>query len=77
MFVPVDHVEAVIVWRTGPSWRAISSSSWSRRRRRMGTAEHAWRHALDRMSIADLAARIDADGTGTAMADLRDWLASR
>ena len=41
----------------------------------MTTAENAWRDALARISIADLATRIDADSAYTAMSDLRHWLA--
>ena len=41
----------------------------------MAIAENAWRDALRRISIADLAIRIDADSAHTAMSDLRQWLA--
>ncbi|WP_370465443.1 hypothetical protein [Nocardia sp. CS682] len=40
----------------------------------MAAAEAAWAHALAHVSIADLAADIDADSGGTAMADVREWL---
>lgn len=42
--------------------------------RAMATAQDAWSQALARISIADLATRIDADSGGTAMADVRRWL---
>jgi Rrf2 family protein len=45
--------------------------------RAMTAAEHAWRQALASISIADLATNIDTDSANTAMADLRDWLATR
>jgi Rrf2 family protein len=41
----------------------------------MATAEQAWRDALARISVADLAASIDSDSGRTAMTDLRHWLA--
>jgi DNA-binding IscR family transcriptional regulator len=44
--------------------------------RAMATAQDAWSQALAGISIADLAATIDADSDGTAMADVRDWLVS-
>lgn len=44
--------------------------------RAMATAQDAWAHALARVSIADLAADIDADSDGTAMAGVRRWLAT-
>ena len=40
----------------------------------MATAEEAWKHALSQITVADLAASIDADSSGTAIADLRRWL---
>ncbi|MGC0377807.1 RrF2 family transcriptional regulator [Streptomyces sp. SAI-229] len=43
--------------------------------RAMATAQEAWHRALDAVSIADLAAGIDRDSDGTAMADVRRWLA--
>ncbi|MFC9977448.1 RrF2 family transcriptional regulator [Spirillospora sp. NPDC127200] len=42
--------------------------------RAMAAAQDAWSHALAEISIADLAAQIDADSAGTAMADVRRWL---
>jgi len=42
--------------------------------RAMATAQDAWSQALAATSIADLAAGIDADSDGTAMADARRWL---
>ncbi|WP_106401450.1 RrF2 family transcriptional regulator [Actinocorallia populi] len=42
--------------------------------RAMAAAQDAWSDALARISIADLAAGIDADSDGTAMADVRRWL---
>ena len=42
--------------------------------RAMAAAQEAWSEALAATSIADLAARIDADSDGTAMADVRGWL---
>lgn len=45
--------------------------------RAMAVAEGAWRSALADISIADLVAGIDADSTGTAISDLRRWLATR
>ena len=42
--------------------------------RAMAAAQDAWTHALAGISIADLAADIDADSDGTAMADVRRWL---
>lgn len=44
--------------------------------RAMASAEQAWKHALSQITIADLAARINADSAGTAAADLRRWLAA-
>jgi len=44
--------------------------------RAMAAAEEAWSRALAHISIADLAAGIDADSNGTAMSDLRRWLAT-
>ena len=43
--------------------------------RAMATAQEAWHRALAAVSIADLAAAIDIDSDGTAMADVRHWLA--
>ncbi len=43
--------------------------------RAMATAEAAWREALAGISVADLAGRMDQDSSGTAMRDLRSWLA--
>ncbi|GAA3263009.1 Rrf2 family transcriptional regulator [Nonomuraea helvata] len=42
--------------------------------RAMAAAQDAWSLALARISVADLAAAIDADSDGTAMADVRRWL---
>ncbi|MER5531929.1 Rrf2 family transcriptional regulator [Streptomyces sp. NPDC002677] len=42
--------------------------------RAMATAEAAWREALAGVSIADLGSEIDADSSGTAMRDVRQWL---
>ncbi|WP_069164645.1 RrF2 family transcriptional regulator [Nocardia altamirensis] len=42
--------------------------------RAMAAADAAWRAALAAITIADLAANIDADSSGTALRDLRDWL---
>lgn len=42
--------------------------------RAMYAAEDAWRAALDRVTIADLAAGIDTDSGGTALGAVRDWL---
>ncbi|WP_131738383.1 RrF2 family transcriptional regulator [Actinomadura roseirufa] len=42
--------------------------------RAMTSAQDAWSRALADISIADLAAAIDADSDGTAMADVRRWL---
>jgi len=42
----------------------------------MAAAEDAWADALRRVTIADLAARIDADSGGTAMAAVSRWLAT-
>ncbi len=44
--------------------------------RAMAAAEDAWADALRRVTIADLAARIDADSEGTAMAAVSRWLAA-
>ena len=44
--------------------------------RAMAAAEDAWADALRRVTIADLAARIDADSGGTAMAAVSRWLAT-
>ncbi|MER7484740.1 Rrf2 family transcriptional regulator [Streptomyces sp. NPDC126497] len=43
--------------------------------RAMAAAQEAWYRALAAVSIADLAAAIDGDSDGTAMADVRRWLA--
>jgi Rrf2 family protein len=43
--------------------------------RAMSAADDAWRKALAEVSVADLGRRIDEDSSGTAMSDLRDWLA--
>ena len=43
--------------------------------RAMAEAQEAWYRALGAVSIADLAAGIDRDSDGTAMADVRRWLA--
>ncbi|WP_344291853.1 hypothetical protein [Streptomyces synnematoformans] len=43
--------------------------------RAMAAAQEAWYRALAAVSIADLAAAIDADSDGTAMEDVRRWLA--
>jgi Rrf2 family protein len=45
--------------------------------RAMADAEGAWRDALARISVADLAAGIDSDSSHTALPELRDWLADR
>jgi Rrf2 family protein len=45
--------------------------------RAMATAEQAWRDALARVSVADLAGSIDADSGNTALTDLREWLENR
>jgi Rrf2 family protein len=42
----------------------------------MAAAQDAWSRALAEISIADLAAGIDKDSDGTAMADVRHWLAA-
>lgn len=42
--------------------------------RAMAAAQDAWSHALAQVSIADLAADIDADSEGTAMTAVRRWL---
>ncbi|WP_158883102.1 RrF2 family transcriptional regulator [Amycolatopsis anabasis] len=42
--------------------------------RAMANAELAWREALSKITIADLAANIDADSGGTALGDVREWL---
>lgn len=42
--------------------------------RAMATAEVAWREALAGITIADLAANIDVDSSGTALKDVRGWL---
>ncbi|MBF6468494.1 Rrf2 family transcriptional regulator [Nocardia beijingensis] len=42
--------------------------------RAMAAAQAVWSHTLADVSIADLAADIDADSDGTAMADVRRWL---
>ncbi|GAA2815113.1 RrF2 family transcriptional regulator [Nonomuraea dietziae] len=44
--------------------------------RAMAAAQDAWSHALAQVSIAGLAADIDADSDGTAMPDVRRWLAT-
>ncbi|MCA2221784.1 RrF2 family transcriptional regulator [Nonomuraea aurantiaca] len=44
--------------------------------RAMALAQEAWSGALAGITIADLAAGIDADSDGTAMADVRRWLAT-
>ena len=44
--------------------------------RAMTAAQDAWSRALAHVSIADLAADIDADSGGTAMPDIRRWLTS-
>jgi Rrf2 family protein len=44
--------------------------------RAMATAEQAWKQAIATITVADLAACIDADSGGTATADLRRWLAT-
>lgn len=43
--------------------------------RAMAAAEDAWADALRQVTIADLAARIDADSGRTAMAAVSRWLA--
>jgi Rrf2 family protein len=43
--------------------------------RAMAAAQDQWSHALADITIADLAAGIDADSNGTAMTDVRRWLA--
>lgn len=40
----------------------------------MAAAEKAWRASLASVTVADLAATVDADGGGTALAGLRGWL---
>ncbi|WP_433444771.1 hypothetical protein [Nonomuraea sp. CA-141351] len=42
----------------------------------MAAAQDAWSRALAHISIADLAAWIDADSDGTAMTDVRRWPAT-
>ncbi|MFC4009909.1 RrF2 family transcriptional regulator [Nonomuraea purpurea] len=42
--------------------------------RAMAAAQEAWSGFLAQITIADLAAGIDADSGGTAMADVRRWL---
>ncbi|TDC09666.1 Rrf2 family transcriptional regulator [Streptomyces sp. 8K308] len=42
--------------------------------RAMAAAESAWAAALEGITVADLAAAIDADSEGTAMAAVRGWL---
>jgi Rrf2 family protein len=44
--------------------------------RAMAAAEDAWAGALRQVTIADLAARIDADSEGTAMDAVSRWLAA-
>jgi Rrf2 family protein len=44
--------------------------------RAMAAAEDAWAEALRQVTIADLAAHIDADSEGTAMAAVSRWLAT-
>jgi Rrf2 family protein len=44
--------------------------------RAMASAEAAWRSALATVTIADLATRIDSDTSGSAMDDVRRWLAT-
>lgn len=41
----------------------------------MAAAQESWRRALVGVSVADLAAAINADSDGTAMADVQRWLA--
>lgn len=43
----------------------------------MAVAEQAWRDQLGTVSIADLAASIDADSNGVALANMRGWLRTR
>jgi Rrf2 family protein len=43
--------------------------------RAMAVAEQAWRQALSQVTVADIAASIDADSGGTAIAGLHRWLA--
>src|SRR3954454_4672764 len=40
----------------------------------MAAAEVAWRSSLASVTVADLAATVDADGGGTALDGLRGWL---
>jgi hypothetical protein len=40
----------------------------------MAAAHQAWCEALANISIADLAAEIDTDSDGTALADVHRWL---
>ncbi|WP_219519724.1 hypothetical protein [Nonomuraea ceibae] len=42
----------------------------------MAAAEDAWADALRQVTIAGLAARIDADSGGTAMGAVSRWLAA-
>ncbi|MBF6548662.1 RrF2 family transcriptional regulator [Nocardia brasiliensis] len=42
--------------------------------RTMAAAQQAWSRALAGVSVADLAAGIDDDSGGTALADVRGWL---
>ncbi|KIA62169.1 RrF2 family transcriptional regulator [Nocardia vulneris] len=42
--------------------------------RTMAAAQQAWSRALAEVSVADLAAGIDDDSGGTALADVRGWL---
>jgi Rrf2 family protein len=44
--------------------------------RAMATAHQAWCDALAKVTIADLAAAIDTDSGGTALADVHRWLAA-
>ncbi|MFE9577060.1 RrF2 family transcriptional regulator [Nocardia sp. NPDC006044] len=44
--------------------------------RAMDAADAAWRTALASFTIADLAASIDADSSGTALSEVREWLTS-
>ena len=45
--------------------------------RAMSAADAAWRAALQRITIADLAQNIDDDSGGLAMEEVRQWLTGR
>lgn len=56
---------------TPPTYTAKHLQALSRA---MAAAQDAWSRALAQVSIADLAADIDADSDGTAMTAVRRWL---